>query len=79
MGISNITVAEYRNQTTAQLVKLGERQISIFKSIQRVEKHLEKLNGQVEENKTNLTKISTVGSIGILVMPVIVSIIMRLV
>jgi len=73
------SVADYRAETTASLVKLGERQISIFKSIQRVEKHLEKLNGQVEENKTNLTKISTVGSIGILVMPVIVSIIMRLV
>jgi hypothetical protein len=74
----NRTVADYRAGTTAQLVKLGERQISIFKSIQRVEKHLDKLNGQVEENKTNLTKIGTVGSVGIIVMPVIVSIIMRL-
>tara|TARA_R100001594_G_scaffold143175_1_gene190830 strand:+ start:558 stop:782 length:225 start_codon:yes stop_codon:yes gene_type:complete len=74
-----MTVAEYRAEMTAKLVKLEERQISIFKSIQRVEKHLDKLNGQVEENKTNLTKISTVGSIGILVMPVIVSIIMKLV
>jgi hypothetical protein len=73
------SVAEHRVETTAQLVKLGERQISIFKTLQRIEKHLDKLNGQVEENKTNLTKISTVGSIGILVMPVIVSIIMRLV
>ena len=74
----NRTVADYRADTTAQLVKLGERRISIFKSIQRVEKHLDKLNGQVEENKTNLTKIGTVGSVGIIVMPVIVSIIMRL-
>tara|TARA_R100000049_G_C1912042_1_gene59176 strand:+ start:638 stop:874 length:237 start_codon:yes stop_codon:yes gene_type:complete len=76
---SSATTASYRAETTAKLVKLEERQISIFKAIQRVEKHLDKLNGQVEENKTNLTKISTVGSIGILIMPVIVSIIMRLV
>ncbi len=72
-------VEEYRNDVTAKLVKLEERQVSIFKTLQRVEKHLDKLNGQVEENKTNLTKIGTIGSIGILTVPIIVSIIMRLV
>ena len=72
-------VEEYRNDLTDKLVKLEERQVSIFKTLQRVENHLEKLNGQVEENKTNLTKIGTIGSIGILTVPIIVSIIMRLV
>ena len=73
------SVAEYRAENTARLVKLEERQISIFKTLQRIEKHIEKINGQVQDNKTNLTKITTVGSIGILIMPVIVSIIMRLI
>ena len=73
------SVAEYRAENTARLVKLEERQISIFKTLQRIEKHIEKINGQVQENKTNLAKIGTVGSIGILVVPVIVSIIMWLV
>ena len=79
MGVSKMTVSEYRAENTARLVKLEERQISIFKTLQRIEKHIEKINGQVQENKTNLAKIGTVGSIGILVVPVIVSIIMRLV
>ena len=79
MAATNMTVAEYRAENTARLVKLEERQISIFKTLQRIEKHIEKINGQVQENKTNLAKIGTVGSIGILVVPVIVSIIMRLV
>ena len=70
-------LGEYRSSVAAMLVKLEERQISIFKGIQRVEKHLEKLNGQVDENKTNLIKIGTIGSIGILTIPIIVSIIMR--
>jgi len=74
-----MTVAEYRAENTARLVKLEERQISIFKALQRIEKSIEKINGQVQENKTNLTKIGMVGSIGILVVPLIVSIIMRLV
>ena len=79
MAATNMTVAEYRAENTARLVKLEERQISIFKTLQRVEKHIEKINGQVQDNKTNLTKITTVGSIGILIMPVIVSIIMRVI
>ena len=79
MAGNRLTVSEYRAENTARLVKLEERQISIFKTLQRVEKHIEKINGQVQENKTNLAKIGTVGSIGILVVPVIVSIIMRLV
>ena len=74
-----MTVSEYRAENTARLIKLEERQISIFKTLQRVEKHIEKINGQVQDNKTNLTKITTVGSIGILIMPVIVSIIMRVI
>ena len=41
-----MNVNDYRNETTAKLVKLDERQISIFKTLQRIEKHLEKLNGQ---------------------------------
>ena len=76
---SKLTVAEYRAENTASLVKLEQRQISIFKILQRVEKSIEKINGQVQENKTNLTKIGTVGSIGIVTIPVIVSIIMKLV
>ena len=73
------SVADYRAENTASLVKLAERQISIFKTLQRIEKHIEKINGQVQENKTNLAKVGTVGSIGILIVPLIVSIIMRLV
>ena len=79
MAVNKMTVAEYRAENIASLVKLEERQISIFKTLQRIETHIEKINGQVQENKTNLAKIGTVGSIGILVVPVIVSIIMRLV
>ena len=74
-----LTVAKYRAENTARLVKLEQRQISIFKILQRVEGSIDKINGQVQENKTNLTKISTVGSIAVITIPVIVSIVMRLI
>ena len=73
-----ITVAEYRAENIARLVKLEERQISIFKTLQRVEKNIDKINGQVQDNKTNLTKIGTIGSICVFVIPIVVSIVMRL-
>ena len=75
---NKLTVSEYRAENTARLVKLEERQISIFKTLQRVEKNIDKINGQVQENKTNLTKIGTIGSICVFVIPIIVSVVMRL-
>ena len=75
---SKLTVSEYRAENTARLVKLEERQISIFKTLQRVEKNIDKINGQVQDNKTNLTKIGSIGSICVFVIPIIVSVVMRL-
>tara|TARA_R100001530_G_scaffold113169_1_gene80173 strand:- start:26 stop:262 length:237 start_codon:yes stop_codon:yes gene_type:complete len=75
---SKMTVSEYRAENTARLVKLEERQISIFKTLQRVEKNIDKINGQVQDNKTNLTKIGTIGSICVFVIPIVVSVVMRL-
>ena len=75
---SKITVSEYRAENTARLVKLEERQISIFKTLQRVEKNIDKINGQVQDNKTNLTKIGTIGSICVFVIPIVISVVMRL-
>ena len=74
---SKLTVSEYRAENTARLVKLEERQISIFKTLQRVEKNIDKINGQVQDNKTNLTKIGTIGSICVFLIPIIVSLVMR--
>ncbi len=72
-------VEDYRNDTTARLVKLDERQISIFKQLQRIDRHLEKLNNKVGSHDTDLTMVKTWGAVGVLVMPIIVSIIMRLI
>ena len=72
-------VEDYRNEVTARLVKLDERQISIFKQLQRIDTHLEKLNNKVGSHDTDLTIVKTWGAVGVLVVPIIVSIIMRLI
>ena len=72
-------VNDYRNETTAKLVKLDERQISIFKTLQRIEKHLEKLNGKTSRNSDAILMFKTWGSASLFVIPIIVTLIMRLV
>ena len=72
-------VEDYRNQVTARLVKLDERQISIFKQLQRIDKHLDKLNNNVEAHDTDLTIVKTWCTVAVLVIPIIVSIIMRVI
>jgi hypothetical protein len=72
-------VEDYRNEVTARLVKLDERQISIFKQLQRIDTHLEKLNNKVDSHDIDLTIVKTWGAVGVLVVPIIVSIIMRLI
>jgi hypothetical protein len=72
-------VEDYRNEVTARLVKLDERQISIFKALQRIDKHLGKLNGKVERHGIDIERIKTYGSFAVLVIPIVVSIVLRLI
>ena len=74
-----MNVNDYRTETTAKLVKLDERQISIFKSLQRIEKHLEKLNGQTSQNSYALVSFRTWGSAALFVVPIVITLIMRVV
>ena len=74
-----MNVNDYRTETTAKLVKLDERQISIFKTLQRIEKHLEKLNGQTSMNSYAIVRFKTWGSAALFVVPIVVTLMMRLI
>ena len=63
----------------AMMVKLDERQKTIFNMLARVEKHLEKLNGKVASHETALTKLQTVGAVAVISIPIIVNTIMRII
>jgi len=71
---------DFRNKDLyAMMVKLDERQKTIFQMLYRVEKHLEKLNGRVASHDTAITKLQTVGAVAVISIPIIVNIIMRIV
>ena len=64
--------------TYAMLVKLDERQKTLFNMMTRVEKHLEKLNGKVSEHDRTLAKVQVYGTIALVTFPVVVNVIMEI-
>jgi len=59
------------------MVKFDERQRTIFNTLHRIEKHLEKLNGKVANHDTELAKMQVWGTVAVVSFPVIVNVIMR--
>ena len=72
-------VEEYRTEVTARLVKLDERQISIFKGLQRIDKQLNGLNGMVDKHSIDIERIKTYGSFAVLIVPIVVSIFLKII
>jgi|TARA_R100000995_G_scaffold48376_1_gene23169 tetrahydromethanopterin S-methyltransferase subunit G len=72
-------MAMENDEIRAILVKHDERLKNIYSSLNRIEKHLEKLNGKVESHEQSIAKVQVLGTVGILSFPVIINIIMRLI
>jgi hypothetical protein len=69
---------QHREEVIRLLTRLNERQVSIFKNIERIDKHLEKVNGKVAEHETKLVEIKTWGGVAMFAVPIIVNILMRM-
>jgi len=71
-------VEQHRDEVIRLLTKLNERQVSIFKHIERIDKHLDKVNGKVAEHERSLVEIRTWGGVAMFAIPIVVNIIMRM-
>lgn len=72
-----MSVEKHREEVIRLLTRLNERQVSIFKNIERIDKHLEKVNGKVAEHETKLVEIKTWGGVAMFAVPIIVNLIMK--
>tara|TARA_Y100001951_G_C11260405_1_gene252144 strand:+ start:187 stop:411 length:225 start_codon:yes stop_codon:yes gene_type:complete len=70
-------IADYRDDMHKLLVRVDTRQEEIFHRVDRIDKHLEKLNNKVAMHENALVKIRTIGVIFVLIIPVIVNLVMR--
>ena len=70
-------VEEHREEVIRLLTRLNERQVSIFKHIERIDKHLDKVNGKVAEHESRLVEIKTWGGVSMFAIPIIVNLIMK--
>jgi len=71
------TVQSHREEVIRLLTRLNERQVSIFKHIERIDKHLNKVNGKVAEHESRLVEIKTWGGVAMFAIPIIVNLIMK--
>ena len=70
-------VEAHREEVIRLLTRLNERQVSIFKHIERIDKHLDKVNGKVDEHESRLVEIKTWGGVAMFAIPIIVNLIMK--
>ena len=59
------------------LIRHDERLRNIYSSLNRIEKHLEKLNGKVSSHDTDIAKIQTWGGVALVTFPIVINILMR--
>ncbi len=67
----------HREEVIRLLTRLNERQVSIFKHIERIDKHLDKVNGKVAEHESRLVEIKTWGGVAMFAIPIIVNLVMK--
>ena len=68
---------QHREEVIKYLTKLNERQITIFHRVEKIEKHLEMLNGKTNNNNVEIAKIKTWGGVALFAMPIIINLIMK--
>jgi hypothetical protein len=61
------------------LIRHDERLRNIYSTLNRIEKHLERLNGKVDRHETDIAKVQVWGGVALVSFPIIVNIIMRFV
>ena len=72
-----MNLEHHREEVIRLLTSLDERQRTIFKHIERIDNHLEKLNGNVAIHEKELTIIKTWGGVALFAMPIIINLIMK--
>ena len=72
-----MSVEQHRDNVIRLLTKLNERQITIFKHIERIDRHLDKVNGKVAEHERSLVEIKTWGGVAMFAIPIVINLIMK--
>ena len=72
-----MSVEQHRDNVIRLLTKLNERQITIFKHIERIDKHLDRVNGKVAEHEKSLVEIRTWGGVAMFAIPIVINLIMK--
>lgn len=70
---------EKHTEIIQHLTQLSERQFTLFKSINKIENHLDRINSKVQNHDKDIVVIETYGAIGLIALPIIINLIMRII
>jgi len=70
---------ENHTEIIQHLTQLSERQFTLFKSINKIERHLDRINSKVQNHDKDIVVIETYGAIGLIALPIIINLIMRII
>jgi len=65
------------NDIRGWLVRLDERNRTIFNTLSRIENHLVKLNGKVEKHELDIVRFKTYGAVAVFIIPFSIHFLMR--
>ena len=68
---------QHREEVIKYLTTLNERQITIFHRVEKIENHLDMLNGKTNINNIEIEKIKTWGGVAMFAIPIIINLIMK--
>ena len=70
---------EQHTEIITHLTRLNERQFTLFKSLKKIDEHLAKINSKIENHEKDIIVIQTYGGIGLIALPIIINLIMRII
>ena len=61
----------------SELSRTEEQLKTLFKQYDKIERHLEKINGSVMEHQVDIAKVKTWGSVAVVIVPTVIHFIIK--
>jgi phage shock protein A len=68
---------DFQEKVLSELGRTEEQLKTLFKQYDKIERHLEKINGSVTEHEVDIAKVKTWGSFAVIVIPMLLHFILR--
>jgi len=68
---------DFQERVLSELSRTEEQLKTLFKQYDKIERHLEKINGSVMEHQVDIAKVKTWGSVAVVIVPTVIHFIIK--